>query len=228
MRVTAFGQSPNMPQYRNAMFFDMNVQSRDGLFRLLNPDNPLVVGSTGLASAVGEVVSYVPTGLFGLGAVPRLVNYIKDVDYDRVDVQLVRDQSRDVRIRRFVVQSSEVLMTATGGVTYQPGVDILESPLLLDATLNMRGEGAAIMYDMDLLQRQQDAWGYWKGPQVQFRGTLAVMESNLGDTISQAGKGMVVGGVSRPISGLIGNLRHRWLDDGKEALDYDAVPPAGK
>ena len=50
------------------------------------------------------------------------------------------------------------------------------------------------------------------------------MESNLGDTISQAGKGMVVGGLSRPLSGLIGNFRHRWLDDGKDPLDYDAVP----
>ena len=93
IKLDAFGQSPNMPQYRNNLFFDMRMQSRDGVFRPFNPNSSLVAGSSGFAGAFGEVMSYVPTGLFGLGAVSRLVYYIKEIEYDKVDIHMVRDES---------------------------------------------------------------------------------------------------------------------------------------
>jgi hypothetical protein len=218
--LKASGQSPNMPQYRNQLFFDMRLQSRDGIFRLLDPDSVLVGGTTGFAGAIGEGVSYLPTGLFGLGAVSRLVKYIKEIDYDKVDVQLVRDESRDVQIKRYVVQNPEILMTATGGIEYQEGVDIMRSPLAMDASLNFRDKGAAIMYDLDLLGSEQDAYGYWKGPEIKFWGSPAASESNLGEIISTAGNAAILGGITRPISGLIGNVRHRWMDEKGEAKEY--------
>lgn len=226
-RIDAFGQSPNMPQFRNELFFDMSANSRDGVFRLLDPDSAIVASSTGFTGALGEVVSYVPTGLFGLGAVPRLVRYIKEIQYDRVRVELIRGESRDVQVRQFVVQSDEVLMTGSGGIEYQEGTDILQSPLALEARLDMRGEGAAIMYDMDLLGSEMNRWNYWEGPEIRFWGTPAIMQSNLSDVISQAGKGMVFGGVSRPVSGLIGNARHRWSSEKEPPLEYDGSPDGG-
>jgi hypothetical protein len=218
--MKASGQSPNMPQYRNQLFFDMRLQSRDGIFRLLDPDSALVGGTTGFAGAIGEGVSYLPTGLFGVGAVSRLVKYIKEVDYDKFDVHLERDESRDVQIKRYVVQNPEILMTAKGGIEYQEGVDILRSPLAMDASLNFREKGAAIMYDLDLLKSEQDDYGYWIGPEIKFGGTLAASESNLGEIISKAGNAAILGGITRPISGLIGNIRHRWMDEEGEAKEY--------
>jgi hypothetical protein len=218
--LNASGQSPNMPQYRNQLFFDMRLQSRDGIFRLLDPDSALVGGTTGFAGAIGEGVSYIPTGLFGLGAVSRLVKYIKEIDYDKVDVQLLRDESRDVQIRRYVVQNPEILMTATGGIEYQEGVDIMQSPLTMDAKLNFREKGAAIMYDLNLLQKEKDAYGYWKGPDIKFWGTPAASESNLDEIITKAGNAAILGGITRPISGLIGNIRYRWFDDDSDVKEY--------
>jgi hypothetical protein len=218
--LNASGKSPNIAQYRNQLFFDMQLQSRDGVFRLLDPDSALVGGTTGFAGAIGEGVSYLPTGLFGLGAVSRLVEYIKEIDYDKVDVRLLRDESRDVQIKRYVVQNPEILMTATGGIEYLEGVDIMQSPLSMDANLDFREKGAAIMYDLDLLTSEQDAFGYWKGPEIKFWGTPAASESNLGEIISTAGNAAVLGGITRPISGLIGNIRHRWMDEAGEAKEY--------
>jgi hypothetical protein len=218
--LNASGKSPNMSQYRNQLFFDMRLQSRDGTFRLLDPDSALVSGTTGFAGAIGEGVSYIPTGLFGLGAVSRLVKYIKEIDYDKIDMQLLRDETRDVQIKRYVVQNPEILMTATGGIEYQEGVDIMQSPLTMDAKLDFRDKGAAIMYDLDLLQKEKNAYGYWKGPDIKFRGTPAVSESNLDEIITKAGNAAILGGITRPISGLIGNIRYRWLDDGSEVKEY--------
>jgi len=218
--LEASGQSPNMSQYRNQLLFDMRLQSRDGIFRLLDPNSAVVGGTTGFAGVIGEGVSYLPTGLFGLGSVSRLVEYIKEIEYDKVDIQLLRDDSRDVQIKRYVVQNPEILMTASGGIEYQEGLDILRSPLAMDARLNFRDKGAAIMYELDLLGSEQDAYGYWKGPEIRFWGTPAATQSNLGDIITTAGNAAILGGITRPISGLIGNIRHRWMDEEGEAREY--------
>jgi len=225
VRINAFGNSPNMAQYRNNLYFDIEMESRNGLFRLLDPNAPLVVGSSNFAGAVGEGVSYIPTGLFGVGAVARLVNYIKEVRYDKIEAQFVRDESRDVQIRKYVVQSPEVLMTAKGGITYEEGVDVLDSPLAMEAQLDLRERGAAIFYDLDLLQDERGPYGYWLGPEIKFWGTLTHLESNLGEIIETAGKGAVLGGLTRPISGLIGNVRHIWTDEEVEPIEYTDTPP---
>jgi hypothetical protein len=229
--IDAYGKSQNMVQYRNNMYFDMRMQSRDGVFRLLDPNDPLVVGSSNVAGAVGEGVSYIPTGLFGLGAVARLVNYIKTVPYDKIDAHFIRDESGDVQIKKYVVQSPEILMTAKGGISYEEGVDVMQSPLKMDAQLNLRGRGAAIFYDLDLLLNEQDKFGYWTGPEIKFWGTVAKSESNLGEIIEAAGKGAVLGGITRPISGLIGNVKYLWMEDETEPLEYtddpQATPAAG-
>ena len=225
VKVNAHGNSPNMAQYRNNLYFDMRMQSRDGVFRLLDPNDPLVTGSSNFAGAVGEGVSYVPTGLFGMGAVARLVNYIKAVPYDKVDAHFVRDESGNVEIRKYVVQSPEILMTANGGISYKEGVDVLHSPLKMDAQLDLRGRGAAIFYDLDLLEDERDAYGYWTGPEIKVWGAVAQSESNLSEIIEKAGKGAVLGGLTRPISGLIGNIRHLWMDEEGEPIEYTDAPP---
>jgi hypothetical protein len=219
--LKAFGSSPNLPEYRNRLYFDMRLQSRDGVFRPFNPDSALLAGSSGVAGAFGSVASNIPTGLFGLGAVSRLVNYMKEIDYDKIDIHLVRDESRDVQIREAVVQSPEILMTGTGGITYEEGVDIVYSPLSMEARLDMRERGAAILYSLGLLQSEKDDLGYWKGPVFKIWGNIARRESNLEDIISDAGRGAVLGGITRPLSGLWGNLKYWWFSGGGEPAAID-------
>jgi len=199
----------------------MRLQSRDGVFRPFNPNSALLAGSSGFAGVFGEGVSNIPTGLFGLGAVSRLVNYMKEIEYDKIAIHLVRDESRDVQIKEYVVQSPDILMTATGGITYQEGVDIVDSPLSMEARIDMRDRGAAILYSLGLLQSEQDDYGYWKGPVFKVWGKIARSESNLDDIISEAGHGAVMGGITRPVSGLWGNLKYWWFGGGKAPIEYN-------
>jgi hypothetical protein len=111
-------------------------------------------------------------------------------------------------------------MTATGGIKYEEGVDILDSPLNMEARIDMRERGAAILYSLDLLQSEKDDLGYWKGPVVKVWGTLLKTESNLEDIINEAGQGAVVGGITRPISGLWGNIRYWWFGGGEAPAEY--------
>jgi hypothetical protein len=218
--LDAFGTSPNLPQYRNRLFFDMRLMSRDGVFRPFDPDSALLAGSSGVAGALGEVVSNIPTDLFGLGAVSRLVNYMKEIHYDRIVIHLLRDESRDVQIKKYVVQSPEILMAATGGIKYEEGIDIVDSPLSMEARIDMRERGAAILYSLGLLQSEKDDYGYWKGPVIKVRGNIARTQSNLDEIIGEAGHGAVFGGITRPFSGLWGNLKYWWFGGSEEPAEY--------
>ena len=210
--VKAFGQFPNFSQLRNKALFDIRMQSRDGLFRPLPPDSGLVLGASDVLGVVGEGLSYVPTGGFGAGAIARLVNYIVRIDYDTIDIHLQRDESRDVTIEQFQLLSPTIALLATGGIKHQDGSDIFDSPLELNANLDMLGRGAAILYSMDLMHNSQNELGYWRGPEFRIWGTTSETHSNFEDVINKAADGTTKGAFLRPISGLIGNLKYRWFD----------------
>lgn len=216
--LEAGGTMPNLGQLRNATLFDIRMKSRKGVFRPLPPSSTLLVGTSDMLGLVGEGLSYVPTGGFGAGTIARLVNYIARIDYDIVDIRVRRAETRDVVIERFLVRSPTISMTAAGGITHAAGKDIVDSPLDLRANLDMSGRGAAILYSMGLLRDERNDAGYWRGPEFKIWGTPAASESNFADIIRQASDGTVKGGITRPLSGLIGNLKYRWFGDKPQPL----------
>lgn len=230
--VSGSGDAPNMAQFRNELFFDLRMTSREGLFRPLPPDSVLMAGASDVLGIVGEGLSYMPTGGFGAGAVSRLVKYIEVIDYDLIDIHVLRDDSRDIVIEEALVQSPNINLVASGGIDYADGRDILDSPLKLDARLDMTGKGAAILYSLNLLQSEQNRFGYGKGPAFQVRGTPTNPESNFAGIINTAADGAIKGGVIRPFAGLIGNVRHHWFGEtplpylDEQSLENDEAPTA--
>ena len=209
--ITIGGNSPNAAQFRNQLLLDLRMNSREGLFRPLPLDSVLMVVASDALGIVGEGLSYLPTGGFGAGAVSRLVNYIAEIDYDSVDIRIKRDSSLDLVIERIEMLSPEIRIAATGMIDHTNGKDIIDSPLDIKATLNMAGKGAAILYSLNLLQDEQDKFDYWKGPEIKITGSATAPESNFAAIVQRASDATMRGGVTRPISGLIGNIKHRWF-----------------
>lgn len=87
----------------------------------------------------------------------------------------------------------------------------------------MSGKGAAILYSMDLLESEQDGYGYNHGPKFEIRGTPNAPQSNFAEIVSAGAKGTVAGGITRPISGLIGNIKHRWFGGDTKPADTDSL-----
>ncbi|MGH8658033.1 MAG: hypothetical protein ACREV4_06050 [Gammaproteobacteria bacterium] len=203
-------QSPNLDQFRNHLDLDIKLSSRDGVFRPLPPDNVFLTGATPVLGVIGEGLSFVPTIGLGAGVVPRLVSYIKEIDYDTIDIHITGGGPKGLTIEQFLVNSPNILITAEGGIEYRAGVDVLNRPLSLSAEMNMRGRGAAILHTLDLLKPEQDRFGYWKGPEFRIWGTPRKPKSNFNEIIQKAGKETLTGGIRRPFSGIIGNFRYRW------------------
>lgn len=211
------GTAPNAAQFRNRLLLDLKMNSRDGLFRPLPAGGTLMAGASDALGIVGEGLSYVPTGGFGAGAVSRLVNYIAVIDYDVIDIHITRDTSLDLVIKRFNMLSPNIRMSAQGAIAHEYGKDIIDSPLDVVAHLNMTGKGAAILYSIDLLEDEQDKYGYWKGPEFRLTGSAAATESNFAEIIERASDGAIKGGITRPLSGFIGNIKYRWFGNEGEA-----------
>lgn len=211
------GSAPNAAQFRNRLLLDLKMTSRDGLFRPLPAGGTLMASASDALGIVGEGLSYVPTGGFGAGAVSRLVNYIAVIDYDVIDIHITRDTSLDLVIKRFNMLSPNIRMSAKGTIAHAYGKDIIDSPLDVVAHLNMTGKGAAILYSIDLLEDEQDKFGYWKGPEFRISGSVAATESNFAEIIERASDGALKGGITRPLSGFIGNIKYRWFGNDGEA-----------
>jgi hypothetical protein len=149
--------------------------------------------------------------------VSRLVNYIAVINYDSIDFHATRDRSLDLKIERFNILSPTIRIGAKGTIRHEDGKDIFDSPLDAVGHLNMTGKGAAILYSIDLLQDEQDKYGYWKGPEFRVSGTLVNSTSNFAEIVQRASDGALKGAITRPISGLIGNVKYRWFGDDGEA-----------
>jgi hypothetical protein len=77
---------------------------------------------------------------------------------------------------------------------------------------------------------EYDDFGYWKGPEARITSTASTADSNFPEIIQTAGDAVVKGGITRPISGIIGNIEHRWfgedtrVDDARRDIDESTGP----
>lgn len=211
--INIYGGLSNLTQFRNELLFDMLIEGKDGVYHLIPADDAMMRSSGAVMATVGEVVSVLPTSGFGLGIVNRVIRFAKDIDYDFIKMHLVRQKDLNTTIEEFKIISPELYLFATGGLTFKEDTRLFDQPLEMTAQIDLAGEGAAIFYGLGLLNQEQDEYGFWKGPVINFSGTLNHQKDNFNEIISKAKSGTVLGGVTNPFSGIIGNFKYRWFGD---------------
>ncbi len=220
VNVDIYGKLSNLSQFRNELLFNLDIDGKNGVYHLI-PSHDVMMRSSGEAMAiVGEVVSVIPTSGFGLGIVNRVIRFTKDIHYDVISMHLTRQSDLNTTIDQFQIISPELHLFATGGLTFVEDTRLFDQPLDMTAQLDLAGEGAAIFYGLGLLNDEQDEYGFWKGPLIKFSGTLNHQNDNFNEIINKAKSGTVVGGITNPFSGLIGNFKYRWFGD---APNYDEL-----
>ena len=207
----AFGEMDNIEQYRNQLLFDSRLVSYDGIYHFIPKNSVLLLSASTAMAITGEVVSLVPTAGFGLGIMPRLVRFIKDFPYDKIDIHLVRNPDKNTTIEQFEIFSPLLYMHASGGIAFVENTRLFDSPLQMTANLDLAGEGAAIFYGLNLLSGEKNEYGFWRGPEIIFGGTVNNPTDNFEEIIETAKKGTVQGGFTRPFSGIIGDFKYRWF-----------------
>ena len=208
--VLFYGPLSNLTQIRNELMFKIDISGVDGVYHLIPAENIMARSGGQAMAVVGEVVSVLPTSGFGLGIINRVVRFAKDIDYDLIRLSMSRRKDLNTHIDIFEILSPELHLIADGDITFAPDTRLMDQDLKMQADLNLSGEGAAIFYGLGLLKDEQDEYGFWKGPTIKFWGSISNMEDNFDEIISKAEEGTLLGGITNPFSGLVGNFRYRW------------------
>lgn len=209
MTAKADGDFPNLESARNHVKFLLDLESRKGVFRAIPPNSNLAQGSSAIAATAGQVLSWIPTGGVGLGALSRLVSYMREIPYELVSMHIKRETDLNVKVEKMEVRSEEMLISGRGGILYEEGVDLLNQKLDLTAEMDAVGEMAAILSGLGLLKDKRAENGYWHGFDFRIWGSLDEPKSNFDQIVTNAGSGALTRNITNPFHGIMGNIKHQ-------------------
>ena len=106
--------------------------------------------------------------------IDQLAQGVAELNYDQLNVRLVRDETLNMRLEDFSLVSPEIRLLGKGEVTYVPDKPLLEQPLSLSLTLAGRGKIEQILGKLRLTDGSRDELGYARTSQpVTVGGSLA-------------------------------------------------------
>jgi hypothetical protein len=106
--------------------------------------------------------------------VDQLAQSVAELNYDQLNVRLVRDESLNMRLEDFSLVAPEIRLLGKGDVTYVADKPLLEQPLNVSLSLAGRGKIEQILGKLRLLDGTRDELGYAKTSQpITVTGSLA-------------------------------------------------------
>ena len=160
------------------------LTSRQGIFRGLQRSSSKVsmtskaveLGASVLGSILGSqkatkaAEKVAGTAYF----VDQLAQSIAELNYDQLNVRLVRDESLNMRLEDFSLVSPEIRLLGKGEVTYAADKPLLEQPLSVSLSLAGRGKTEHLLNKLHLTDGSRDELGYARITQpITVAGSLA-------------------------------------------------------
>ena len=160
------------------------LTSRQGVFRGLQRSSNKVsltskaveLGASVLGSIFGsQKVTKAAEKVAGTAYfVDQLAQSVAELNYDQLNLRLVRDETLNMRLEDFTLVSPEIRLLGSGTVTYVADKPLLEQPLSLSLTLAGRGKLEQLLGKLRLLDGSRDELGYAKTAQpITVTGSLA-------------------------------------------------------
>jgi hypothetical protein len=160
------------------------LSSRQGIFRGLQRMSSKVsvttkaveLGASVLGSIFGpDKVTKAAERVVGTAYfVDQLAQNLGELNYDQLNVRLVRDETLNMTLDDIALVTPEVRLTGKGLVTYVAGKPLLEQPLSVTLAFSGRGKIEQLLGKLHLLDGTRDELGYAKVPTpVTLGGVLA-------------------------------------------------------
>ena len=106
--------------------------------------------------------------------VDQLAQSVGELNYDQLNVRLVRDETLNMRLEDFSLVSPEIRLLGKGEVTFVADKPLLEQPLSVSLSLAGRGKIEQLLGKLRLTDGSRDELGYAKTSQpITVAGSLA-------------------------------------------------------
>jgi hypothetical protein len=160
------GRAAEPSGFTDSVIGDIRLTGQNGVFRALNVRSSAVVENAGRAAAVA--------GIFGaLAGSESTVKYadraraaadvtkqLGAIQFEQMTLVLARDEKNNLGIKDLSILSPFVRLAGSGIITYQPGVPLMQQPLLLNLQLGAKDKLAADLRTLKLIGEKTDASGY--------------------------------------------------------------------
>jgi len=161
-----------------------DLSSRQGVFRGLQRTSGKIsmtskaveIGASVLGSLVGsEKATKAAEKMAGQAYfVDQLAQSLGELNYDQLNVRLVRDESLNLKLEDVGLISPEIRLLGKGTVTYVAGKPLLEQPMAVSLSLAARGKIEQLLAKLRLLDGSRDEVGYARTKEtVTIGGSLA-------------------------------------------------------
>ncbi len=131
---------------------DFTIDGRQGIVRLTAPKQDFAA----TAAVFGGTVLLSPE----LRALGRLLKKFAEMPVDQLRVSGARNESGDVQLREFRIDSPQARLLAHGKISAREGEPLMNRPLELSIELAAKEEMAVILGGMSLLEKKPRADGY--------------------------------------------------------------------
>lgn len=149
---------------------DLHLTSNGGVFRLLSTHVSTKVEAVGKVAAIGAFLGNMASALRpgkkasefanNAQAVAELTDTLSAIQYDQLNVDLVRDDALNTDLKNFALTAPEIRLVGGGKLTATPGVSLLRQPLAMEFTMKARGRTGEVLRYLRVLGDQTDALGY--------------------------------------------------------------------
>jgi hypothetical protein len=174
-RFTGNGETLGRTLERSQGTFELT--GRQGIFRGLQRTTNKVSLATKAVDLVGSLFgsSKVVEKVAGAAYhVDQLAQTLGELNYDQLNVKLVRDQSLNVALEDISLVAPEIRLIGKGTVTYVPGKPLLQQPLSLALSMAGRGKVEEQLGKLRLLNGARDDLDYARTKEtLTLGGTLA-------------------------------------------------------
>ncbi|CAM2835447.1 AsmA family protein [Rariglobus hedericola] len=145
---------------------DIKLSSRQGTLKAIsvkagaNAENAgrvaAVAGLFGALAGSDSTVKYADR----VRAAADVTKQFTSIQFDQLELVVGRDEKNNLGIKTLSVISPLIHLTGSGEITYQPGVPLMQQPLLVNLQVGAKDKLAADLRTLKLIEGQPDKLGY--------------------------------------------------------------------
>lgn len=133
---------------------------------------------TGVADSASGLIGALTGGMRELRWIQLVIDQLKEIPYQRMVFQFAREENFDFVLHNLDLISRETRIRGSGRIHHREGVDFTRMPIELPLRIHAKGALAdALREGRQLRDGEPDELGFFPGPELPIRGTLANPES---------------------------------------------------
>ena len=160
------GRAVEPAGFTDSVIGDIKLTGQNGTFRALNVKSSAAVEKAGKAAAVAGLLGALAGSETTMKYADRaraaadVTKQLGAIKFEQMSLVLSRDEKNNLGIKDLSILSPVVRLVGSGIIAYQPGVPLMQQPLLLNLQLGAKDKLADDLRTLKLIGDKTDTAGY--------------------------------------------------------------------